>query len=148
MGEFEPELGQMLFGQPFRQFGVPEIMEAALTAISNEMERVFWNMRQKEYDSPFSNTGASFRCPTFTAVAYSWNDDGQPYNFKHQKSGLTISWYKWHGRGASADREITPQLASEVLEDCLAAVRRIESGEETFDEPGLYPDGIVPEQQD
>jgi hypothetical protein len=146
MTEYQPELGQMVFGQPFQQFGVPDLMEAALTSISNELDRVMWNLHQKEYASPFSNTGASFRCPTFTAVSYSWGDDGQPYNFKHQKTGLTISWYKWFGRGASADREITPDLASEILMDCLAAIRRIEEGKETYDEPGQYPDGKMPEQ--
>lgn len=146
MTEYQPELGQMCFGQPYRQFAVPEIMESVMRTISDEMDRVFWNMRQKEYDSPFNNSGASFRCPTFTAVSYSWGDEGQPYNFKHQKSGLTISWYKWSGRGASADREITPDLAAEVLTDCLAAVRRVEAGEETFDEPGQYPDGALPSE--
>lgn len=147
MPEYQPELGQVCFGQPYKQFTVPEIMEAVMRAISDEMERVFWNLRQIEYNSPFNNTGESFRCPTFTAVSYSWGDGGQPYNFKHQKSGLLISWYKWSGRGASADREITPDIAAEVMADCLAAIRRIENSEESFDEPGQFPDGQMPSEE-
>lgn len=145
MTEYSPELGQMCFGQPFKSYAVPEIMEAALMSISNELDRVMWNIHQKEYNSPFSNSGQSFRCPTFTAVSYSWADDPQPYNFKHQKTGLTVSWYKWFGRGASSDRDISPAMAAEVLEDCLAAIRRIEDGKEAYDEPGQYPDGPMPE---
>lgn len=146
MSQYQPELGQMCFGQPHQQFDVPEIMDAALEAISDELERVMWNKHQTDYASPFRNNGASFRCPTFTAVSYHWGDDGQPYNFKHQKSGLAISWYKYLGRGMSADRQITPDLAAEVLSDCLAAVRRIEESDETYDEPGQFPDGALPDQ--
>ena len=138
---FIPELGQMFFGQPWKRFTVPPIMEAVLSAISDELSRVMSNIDQQDYDTPFSNTGASFSCPTFTAVAYSWSDEEQPYNFKHHKSGLEISWYKWFGRGASANMDISPNFSSEILEDCLAAILRIENGEEEYTDSELYPDG-------
>jgi hypothetical protein len=139
---FQPEIGQMIFGQPYKPFPVPEIMDAALEAIRHELQRVLWNLRQRQGGDPFGNEGASFRCEAFTVCSYSWNDDlAQPYNFKHAKSGTLISWYKYSGRGASADREITPDMAADILLDCLTACKAIEAGDMRWDEPGLYPDG-------
>ena len=123
--EYEPELGQMIFGQPHKQFEVPEIVEAALRSLDNELERVMWSAQQKEYASPFGNTGNSFKCATFEVAAYSWSDDVQSFNFKWRD--VEISWYKWCGRGMSANKEISPDLASEMLNDCLAALRAMEN---------------------
>lgn len=146
---YEPEIGQMLFGQPYKQHDLPEIMDSALTSIRNEMDRVMWNLFQKNYENPFGNSGASFRCEVFTVCSYSWNDElWQPYNFKHEKSGTLISWYKYHGRGMSANKHINPDLASDILMDCLLAMRKIEKGEMGFDEPGLYPDGSLEQKED
>lgn len=139
---YEPELGQMIFGQPSQSFTVPPIMDAALEAIRAELQRVMWNLRQGDASDPFGNTAASFRCPTFTVCAYSWDDDlPQSYNFKHPASGVEISWYKYMGRGLSANQAITPDVAARVLTHCLAGLRAVEKGEHRYDEPGLYPDG-------
>jgi hypothetical protein len=123
--QFEPELGQMVFGQPFKQYEGSELLDAALRAISNELDRVMWNIEQKEYSSPFDNTGNQFECDTFKAHAYSWNDEeDQPWNFKWRD--VEVSWYKWSGRGLSTNKPLAPDLISEMLDDCLAAVRRHE----------------------
>lgn len=121
---FEPELGQMVFGQPYKQYAVPEIAEAAFMAIANELDRVMGNIHQRDYENPFNNTGNRFECPVFKVHAYSWSDDEQPWNFKW--GDLEVSWYKWCGRGASSNMPITPDMASQFLEECLAAVRRFE----------------------
>lgn len=130
MGEiYEPELGQMIFGQPHKRFAVSEIVIAALAAIDTELSRVMWNIEQREYASPFGNTGNEFQCPEFKVEAYSWNDDyEQPFNFKWRD--LEISWYKWFGRGTSSNVEITPDRASEMLDSCLAAVRAYEKSKD------------------
>ena len=141
--QYQPEIGQMLFGQPTKSFAVPDIMDAALEHLDHELGRVMWNLRQREFESPFRNNGASFRCSAFTVVAYSWSDDPQPYNFKHPQTGVEISWYKYLGRGMSSNVEITPDLAARVLDDCLKACKAIEKGEMRFDEPGPYPDGVA-----
>jgi hypothetical protein len=142
---YSPELGQAVFGQPWQAFPVPDILDAALEAIRHEVQRVLWNLRQHEID-PFGNSAGSFRCPTFTVCAYSWNDGiAQPYNFKHPASGLLVSWYKYMGRGMSANMDVSPDLAARILTHCLRGMKAVESGEHRWDEPGLYPDGALEE---
>jgi hypothetical protein len=121
---YQPELGQMIFGQPSQSYEGSELLDAALRAISNELDRAMWNIEQEEYSSPFDNTGNRFECDTFKAHAYSWGDDEQPWNFKWRD--VEISWYKWSGRGLSTNKPLPPDLISEMLDDCLGAVRRHE----------------------
>jgi hypothetical protein len=123
---FEPELGQMIFGQPYKAFPVSDLTIAALSSINDELSRVMWNIEQKEYSSPFLNSGGGFECPEFKVEAYSWDDSyEQPYNFKWRD--IEISWYKWFGRGASANMKISPERAGEMLTACLAAVRKLDN---------------------
>ena len=126
MNQYQPELGQMAFGQPHKEYEGSELLEAALRAIGYELERVMGNIHQREYSSPFDNSGnvEGFVCPTFSAHAYSWGDEDQPYNFKWRD--VEISWYKWSGRGLSVNKPLSPDLISEMLDACLAAVRRHE----------------------
>lgn len=140
---FEPDIGQIAWGQPWHAHDVPEILDAALEYLRHDLGRVLWNLRQTQID-PFGNSGDSFRCPTFTVCSYSWDDErAQPYNFKHPASGLRVSWYKYAGRGMSASMPVTPDLASRVLEHCLKGLRAVEDGTHRWDEPGLYPDGTL-----
>lgn len=107
-------------------YDVPPIMDAALRFISERLSTMMWNKHQVHYDSPFGNTGNSFKCETFEVQAYSWGeDDAQPFNFKWQN--LQISWYKYLGRGMSANMEISPQLASACLIECLAAIEKMDT---------------------
>ena len=121
---YEPELGQMAFGQPWKEYEVPEIWVAALSHLSDELGRAMWNRSQVEYHSPFGNTGERFDCPAFSAHAYSWSDDDQKWNFKWRD--VEISWYKWLGRGMSANMQLTPDMAAEMLVECLHAVRALD----------------------
>jgi len=125
MSEFEPELGQLVYGQPYKPYAVPDIVEAALCFVRDKLDNAMWNINQEEYASPFGNTGNVFKCDTFEVHAYSWGDDEQLFNFKWRD--VEISWYKYLGRGMSANMEISPQLASEMLDDCLAAIERYEA---------------------
>lgn len=130
MSQYEPELGQALYGQPIKEFAVSELVEACLQSISYELDRVMGNLGNRDWSSPFENSGnvPGFVCPTFSTHAYSWGDDEQPYNFKW--GGVEISWYKWSGRGLSSNVEITPDMASKMLDECLAAVREYEQQNE------------------
>lgn len=121
MTQYMPELGQAAFGQPFHEIAAGAYIEAALNAIRHDLDRVMWNREQKEYDSPFGNTGNSFSNDTFEAIAYSWSDDEQPYNFAWRD--VRISWYKYLGRGMSMNRAVTPDEAAGMLDDCLASLR-------------------------
>lgn len=126
MAEYSPELGQMVFGQPFKQYEVPPIMEAALEFLRHELARVMWNIHQKDTADPFGNSGpdGNYSSDVFSVQAYSWGDDDQPWNFKC--GDLEISWYKYCGRGMSANIEVTPDLASQILIKCLEHLRKID----------------------
>lgn len=122
---YEPELGQALFGQASQEYKVSEVLKAAILMISRELKRVMWNIHQKELDSPFENTGASWECDTFAVEAYSWDDKyEQPYNFKYKD--IEVSWYKYFGRGMSVNRNVTPDEVSTMLNDCLDALLEYE----------------------
>jgi hypothetical protein len=123
---FEPELGHAIFGQPHKEFAVPKIWEAALAALRDELARVRWNHTQKEGDCPFGDTGARFECAAFTVEAYSWDDEQeQPWNFKWRE--VEISWYKYLGRGMSANQRLSADNAALMLEDCIKAVHEYEA---------------------
>ena len=119
---YQPELGQAVFGQPFKQYEAPDWVEAFLRAIESELERVQWNIHQVEYRSPFSNTGNKYKNDTFEVEAYDWDEErDQPYNFKWKD--FEIGWYKYCGRGMSMSREITPDEGVQMLNECLRSVR-------------------------
>lgn len=126
MSTYTPELGQALFGNEFKDYEVPAYVKSHLVAIKDELDRVMWNRDQREYDSPFDNSGnvPGVVCDVFEAHAYDWNEeDGQPFNFKWRD--LEICWYKYLGRGMSMNRETSPKEAALMLEECLAAIRLI-----------------------
>lgn len=125
---YEPELGQMMFGQPWKPHAVPPVWEAALVLLDDELERVMGNITQEPWDSPFGNTGNRFECPAFAVHAYSWGEDEQPWNFKWRD--VEIGWYKGYRRGLSSNVPLTPDLAAAMLEECLEALRRMEEEHE------------------
>ena len=125
MPNYVPELGQAMFGQPTKQYDCPEWVEAYLILISQELDRVMWNVSQEEYNSPFSNTGNKFKNKTFEVEAYSWNDEiPQPYNFKWKD--VEISWYKYMGRGMSINQKLTHKKGEQMLNKCLESIRAMD----------------------
>lgn len=127
--KYEPELGQAMFGQPSQEWGVPRIWEAALRAVGDELCRVMGNIHQAEYASPFGNTEVKFECSAFTAEAYDWDEDReQPFNFKW--ADVRISWYKYLGRGMSANRKLSADEASCMLDECLDYLLAYEAEQE------------------
>lgn len=123
---FVPELGQAMFGQPFKYYDASNLLLAALEYIRKELRRVYWNIHQKEIIDPFDNTGCGkYKNDTFEVVAYSWDDEKeQPYNFKWRD--VEISWYKYLGRGVSVNQQLAPDKINELLEDCLRSLEKEE----------------------
>lgn len=119
---YEPELGQMIFGQPYKEHDASNLMIAALRAIGDDLERIMWNIHQEVYASPFGNTGNSFKeIKEFQVEAYSWNEEyEQPWNFKWKD--IEVSWYKYNGRGTSVNREVSPLEIAQMLDACLSAL--------------------------
>lgn len=48
--QYEPEVGQMLFGNPTSEYEVSDFVEALIAYIFGEVERVYWNTQQKQWD--------------------------------------------------------------------------------------------------
>jgi hypothetical protein len=139
MSEYEPELGQALWGCPTSEFDCPEFIEAGLRHLSNEIERVEWNRTQEEFDSPMDNTGASYKALGFELHAYYWGDcecgAGEDYN--HAPSCRTmwpnfrcgdfeVRWYKYLGRGMSMNQDVDANTFFKIIDRCLASVRLTE----------------------
>lgn len=100
------------------------LLQAVLNEIHRKLDVAYWNKNQEEMASPFDNTGSYYVNPTFSVCAYQWDEEGSESdvptpNFVWQD--VKVYWYKHSNRGLSAfaNREITPELLSEMLNDCL-----------------------------
>lgn len=112
---YEPELGQMVFGQPHKQLSVPAEVEAVMDALQS----AFYTLHPK-LDNPFSNSGARYRWSCFEVYAYDWGDDEQPFNFKWRD--FVVCWYKYNGRGMSRNRKISAAELGVMLRECMGAM--------------------------
>lgn len=121
---YQPEAGQILFGQPWQRYDGSHLLEAALLLIELHLGRTMWNIHQKEFASPFQNTGNSFKNATFQVEAYSWDEDrNQEWNFRWRD--LRISWYKHFQRGLSTNRAVSPREINTMIDECLASLTRM-----------------------
>ncbi len=41
---YEPELGQMVFGQPWKEHKAPKLLISALRSVGDELDRAMWNI--------------------------------------------------------------------------------------------------------
>jgi len=125
MKQFEPEIGQAVFGQPYKTYAVSDLCRSALNMIRDTMDRVMWNINQKEYENPFSNSGNNYEGTVFKVCAYDWNEDNkQSFNFKYKD--IEISWYKYLGRGMSCNKDLTYAEINTMLIDCLTELRELD----------------------
>lgn len=135
---FEPELGQMLFGNTeYFEHEVPPFIESCLDALGDLVSNGVYA------DNPTSNTGAAFSNDTFQMRSYCWCDgeldghqDGCPPNFVF--GDLAITWYKHSHRGASMSREVTFQ---EWLPIFMKCVNSLEAASGVSDEGGTQGTG-------
>ena len=105
------------------------LIEAVLRQIENELSRVMWNNNQKEYTSPFSNTGERYKNDVFEVRAYDWSDNPEvEWNFKYKD--IEISWYKYCGRGMNWNRQIKLTELQQMLIDCLESIFKEEVSNE------------------
>lgn len=110
--EYEPELGQMCFGQPWQLLKISGKVERALQAL-----QCAWNAIRRD-DNPFENTGARYDGKNFQVHAYSWNDEEeQEFNFAWRD--VRVSWYKYLGRGTTINREMSDVEVAEMLHECM-----------------------------
>jgi hypothetical protein len=99
----EPELGQIAFGNPTGAYGTDEAVDAFVDSLLTEIERVFWNRHQKEWDRLEDP-----RIPGLVFRPYYWGNDKKEAakpNLKFDFSSQEIRWYKRPGRGQSCSVE-------------------------------------------
>ena len=124
MKPYEPELGQGLFGCPCGQFEAPAYVVAALTHIAEVIQLVEANRRQEPCENPMENSGENYVNDVFEAHSYWWGADGAPgalrANFKC--GDMEVRWYKNLWRGATVNRDTTPDEWADILDRCLASL--------------------------
>ena len=117
----------------FHWIDLPNYVQAAFSKIDEQLSRVMWNIYQKEYDSPFSNTGEKFKNDVFEVEAYSWDDEyNQEYNFKWKD--YKVRWYKHCLRDPQANREMTPDECAKMLDECLESIYKMDRDNDLFEQ--------------
>jgi hypothetical protein len=94
-------------------------LEKGLSYLGKELE-------SKTNQNPCDNTGAFFENEVFRMSSYCWcegeaHKDGCPPNFLHKKSGFSVSWYKYLGRGTESD-EISDKEFRIIMQECLVSL--------------------------
>lgn len=102
------------------------VVIACLDQIRKEMDRLYWNRYQIEMDSPFENTGNTYRNDVFQVKAYYWGNNGEMIkgpNFSYR--GLEVRWYKHLHRDSYilCDKEITLDFLAEMIDECINSMR-------------------------
>lgn len=120
------ELGQMIYANnTIYEYDCPEWIIALLQSLDYELGIAMWNVYQKEYDSPFMNTGNEFIGKNFEVHAYNWNEDvEQEYNFKC--GDIEISWYKYLGRGTTINNIYDTDYIIQMYNMCLEEIRSLD----------------------
>ena len=104
----------------------PQVVESVLHTIDNELRRCYWNKNQQEMESPFSNTGNSFKTDVFEVEAYNWGEPEHWWNFKYKN--FEAGWYKHLGRGFEYkminNEPLTLEFLETMLQDCCKSIEK------------------------
>lgn len=122
------EIGQMLFGTKTGTFVTEEWQDALIEALLSEIDRVYWNVNQKEWDriNDPEIKGLQFN-------AYYWGESeevGARPNFKFDMSPQEIRWYKYPGRGQTCTVDMKPEEWIDWFNKGLKIIRKKEKGGE------------------
>ena len=133
--KYQPELGQLMFGQPSKELKCTGLVESSLRIIQNLMQ-----VKYKDGYTPFDNFGKRFKNEVFECNAYSWDfcyceeelcrcgHTEQTYNFKWKD--FEVSWYKYLGRGMSMNREISDEELLLMVNECMTSISKIKTIEQ------------------
>lgn len=116
------ELGQIAFGNPVGEYQSNDFIEALLENIFNEIERVYWNKNQVQWDQ---NNDPDIKGIEFKR--YYWGDDEKEKskpNFTFKK--VEIRWYKHPFRSATVNVSMTEKQWIQWFYDCLGVIRKSE----------------------
>ena len=117
----QPELGQIMFGNPTGAYGTEEWVDALVEALLYDIERVYWNQQQEQWNryEDIKMEGVEFR-------PYYWGDNEEEAakpNLKFDFSEQAIRWYKHPGRGQSSELKFTPEEWIEWFNKGMAVIR-------------------------
>ena len=124
MGEYEPELGQAMFGNATGQYEVPDYVDALILYLVQEWERIHWNTQQEEFDH-YTNHALG----NLVWRPYWWGKDDAPEVVlpNLEFNDVEIRWYKHIGRGMSVNVKWYPNEWVDWFDDCLAHIRSRDS---------------------
>lgn len=108
-----------------------ELLIAVFDRIEAEMGRLYWNRFQKEFLSPFQNTGTFYKDGTFEVNAYAWDealneaDSNDKPHFSYKDGEFAATWYKHSHRCLECvtPETLTPDYLAKMLSECLASMR-------------------------
>lgn len=135
MSIYEPELGQMVFGNPTGEHGVPCWAEDMVRGILLEVRRVYWNTHQEDWDYGYCTVDPEI--PGLVIRPYYWGDctcgadvEDHPHTTacpvelpNLECAGLRLRWYKYFGRGMSCEAQWTPAEWAEWRNRAAAIVQ-------------------------
>ena len=127
--KFQPEIGQLIYGNRWDSFDCPWYVEAALRYLESVIERVEQNITQKKFISPLDNNATRYKTPVFELRSYSWVECICPEGKVNPKclsclpnfkcGPLEIRWYKYCGRGMSMNKKLNANEIAKVFKKCI-----------------------------
>lgn len=118
------ELGQWLLqGSDVQEFEAYWASDG-IDLIANKLADI-----SREYDGIGANTNSFFENDTFMMKDYCWCDNERegheeacPPNFVHKPTNFIITWYKYYGRGMTANKNLSALEWLEILKDCIQSL--------------------------
>lgn len=115
---YTPELGQMCFGAPTGAYDMPDYACALLAEVMHEIERVYGNVNQREWNQHDD--------PGFAGIkyhAYTYNENDEQPNFVVDGFTQEVRWYKHYRRGQSCTEPYTADQWVAWFDAAIKAVR-------------------------
>jgi len=124
------ELGNLVYGNSRGKYSVPRTKELYI-----EFVRLF-DACEPTRDNSWREYGIEFENDVFEVMPYWWGEctcglDGKQHNnvcklikpnFYHKESGLQVSWYKYPLRDSYSNIELTKELLSTIIDDCIVSL--------------------------
>lgn len=116
MSDYQPEIGQAVFGQPWQRERPDTTTKGALEALRSIYDATYTS--EDGFDGPFSNSGARVKSSRMEIHAYSWNDE-EDHKWNLKWRDFECSWYKHFGLGLSVNRQLSPEEVPQIISDLL-----------------------------
>lgn len=123
--QYQPELGQAIFGAPTGEFESPEFVEAFVDYILWRIDLVFWNREQRQWDK-FEDP----KIPGLEYRSYYWGDDESEMEKANMKwREVELRWYKYPGRGQTVNVDWTPNQWVEWFDSLTHHLGELQDGD-------------------